>query len=136
MSLQARFKIDPEKAAKGVDVSYLGGEVVLRIRRAGNGNAEFRRVLAAKLEPHQRALKAGETLNEDLSQRLFAEAYAEAVVVGWKGVTDDDGNALPFTKENCVEVFTTMPDFFERVREDATDLRLFVAQQKESDAKN
>ncbi|PZQ46168.1 MAG: hypothetical protein DI551_05675 [Micavibrio aeruginosavorus] len=121
------------EAEKGVKLEYDGFSI--NIHRAGGGNRNYQRVLANKMRPHRRKVEQG-ALGEEVSRRLLAEVYAEAVVTGWDGVTDRDGKALEFTAENCVTLLLDLPDLFDDIINSASDVRNFRAVELEIEEKN
>ena len=43
--------------------------------------------------------------------------YPEHVITGWGGITDTDGNDVPFTVDNCAAFLKSLPEWlFDRVR--------------------
>lgn len=136
MSLHKKYSNNRElEAGKGIVVEYEGGSVKLHMRRAGGLNESYTRVLREKLEPHQRRMKV-DTLPDALAKRLLAETYAETVIIGWEGVTDKSDNAIAFSVQACTELLLELPDFFDLVREDASNLSMFKEAQLEADEKN
>lgn len=118
---------------KGITIDY--GAFKITVLRAGGSNTKYSGVLSAKLRPHQRAVQNG-TISEELNRRLLAEVYAEAVIIGWTDLKDADGNAIEFSRENCVKLLLDLPDLFNDIIRSADDIRNFRAQQVEEEAKN
>lgn len=128
------FETDPElESGEGVTLDY--GDFRITIHRAGGANRRFARVLEAKMKPYRRQLQTG-TLDDEVAQRLLVETYAEAVVVGWKGVKDRTGKTMACTRDNVVRLFTDLPELFRDVQEQAQSLANFRRAELEADAKN
>lgn len=140
MSLRKTFATDPGVEKTGIELDYGEGRV-LRIARAGGANVAYAKVLAQLTKPHRKLIQL-EMLGNDKAQEIMKEAYAKAVVIGWAGVTWDDirgdGNQdlAPFTVENCVELFTTLPDLFADVQEQASRAVLYRSVTDEGDLGN
>lgn len=135
MSLYNTFKTDQNlESGKGVDLDY-GDGVVITIHRAGGSNKKYSTLAAQKLKPYARKINNG-TADADVIERVMAEIYAEAVIVGWKGVTDSEGKAMKFTKENAVKLLTDLPDLFADIQAQADKISNFRAEQTEEVAKN
>lgn len=135
MSLYESYKTAAPKEKEGVWVSFKGG-VRLLMARAGGANNKYRESLRRRMLPHQRALRTGEEIEEAVANKVMAEAYADAIILDWEGVTDENKQPLECTKENVVKVFTDLPDFFTLVREDAQNRAHFLAADEAADAKN
>lgn len=129
----AMFKTNRQAEQEGVVLDY--GSFKIRVLRAGPENARFQRVMEAKLKPHRRLLN-NNMADMDVIDRLIREAYAETIVIGWEGVTDEEGTELPCNKENALKLFTDLPDLFRDVRDQAASAALFREHVLELDAKN
>lgn len=141
------FAVDKRTEQEGIFVNY--GDFRLRIARAGGSNQRFRRLLQAKLKPYRHQLD-NETMDDAVSELLFRECYAEAVVQGWetKVVAEDgtekwepwletpDNPRLPFTVENCVKVLTDLPDMFRDLQAVAGKAAHFRRIEEDEDVKN
>lgn len=135
MSLYKQFKNDDDmEIHQGIDLDYGGGPVIT-VRRAGGANKAYGAVLSAKMRPYERQIQAG-NLDDDTASRLLSEVYAEAVILGWKGVAGDKGQVLSFSKENVVRVLTDLPDLFRDIQEQAGKLANFRRAEVEETAKN
>lgn len=105
------------------------------LARAGGSNVRFAKVLEAKTRPYRRQIE-NESIDLDLANGLLIEAFAEAVLLGWQGVTDADGNDLPYSRENAVKLLKDLPDLFAELRNEATRLSNFRTEEIEEDAGN
>lgn len=134
MSIHAMFKTDKDLEKNGIVINY-DDTIKVRIARAGGANTRYLKTLERKSKPYRRAIDQG-TMNPEVANQILREAYAEAVILDWEGITDEDGNEIPFTKENCVKLFEDLPDFFEDLKEQAMKMALFRATVREEEAKN
>lgn len=122
------------ESGQGIDLDY--GECgVITIHRAGGSNKKFGTVFAAKLRPYERQMQMG-TLEDGTAERLLAEAYAEAVIVGWRGVRDANGKLLAFDKKNVVKLMLDLPELFRDIQEQAQKAANFRKELVEDEAKN
>lgn len=96
----SRLKIDRDLATNGVWVEFAPG-VEFLIARAQN--AKYRAVYAQLSRDYADVLRNG-NLDEDVAREIAAEANARAVLLGWRGVEDDEGNAIDYTWEKGKEV--------------------------------
>lgn len=140
--LRKAFETDNTLETKGVVLDY-GDGVEIIVARAGGSNKRFTKCLARLTKPHRVSIR-NETMSEDVSAKMLHTAYAETVILGWKGVTQDilskdEADAdkqLPFTKENIIAVFKALPDLFADVATMSQNISLYRAEQLEQDAKN
>lgn len=118
----------------GITVDYgPAGKFILA--RAGGSNKKFAKVLEARYRPYRRQAEAG-TLDNEVAERLMAEAYAEAVVLGWEGVTDRNGDPIPFSRDTCISLLLELPDLFSEIREQAGQFANYRILENEEDLGN
>ena len=122
------------EVGQGIDLDY-GDCGTITIQRAGGANRKFASVFAAKLRPYERQMQMG-TLEDGTAERLLAETYAEAVIIGWRGVKDAKGKALAFDKKACVQLLLDLPELFRDIQEQAGKAANFRRQGIEDAAKN
>lgn len=138
-NLYSQFATDKKAESEGIVLSYGMNShdepIEIRIARAGGANQRFAKVFEAKIRPVKRQMQT-ETLDQKVADKLLVETYAEAIVLGWTGVEDRDGNAMTFSKENVVKLFTDLPDLFRDVQEASQKSALFREDILETDSKN
>lgn len=106
-----RYQTDKNLEEEGVWVD-LGGNVQVKVARiTSRKSKEVRR----KLERPMVRKNRSDDLSIDQLEQLMTEQLAQAVIKDWRGVTDDEGNDLPCTVENCRTILTKFPDFREDV---------------------
>jgi len=133
-SIYDLFGMDDNMEKKGIWIDY-GPAGSFLIARAGGSNQKFANILQAKPRPYKFQID-NELIDQKTGQRLMYEAFAEAVVLGWDGVCDREGNPIPFSEKNCVKLFEDLPDLFHDLREQASKLANFRQQSLEEAAKN
>lgn len=140
--LYAAFETDEDLERKGVPVNY--GRVVFDIARAGGSNQEYINTFEQVFKDVKTALELGELPEEEARQRFYT-VYARSVVrrVRFRedgqlvdGLGRKDGQVVPFTEANFVQLLTKRHDLFVRLRKDATEMELFQNHGKETIGKN
>lgn len=121
------------EAGKGVTLQYDGFSIT--IHRAGGANKKFGLTLAEKMRPHRQRFERG-NLDNDTSQRILVETYAEAVVIGWKDVVGADGKKMAYNTANVVKLFTDLPDLFDDVKLQANAVSVFRQENEMVESKN
>ena len=134
MNLYKTFKASDDLEKQGIDLQ-LGDDISFRLARAGGSNSRFSKLLGDKLKPYRRQIDNG-TMDDAVAAKIMAEVYADTIVLGWSGVTDEQGNQLAFNRDNCVKLFTDLPELFRVVQEEAGRLSNFRSAEREEDAKN
>lgn len=62
---------------------------------------EYRRASTNGYQPHQKTLRTGRLLDPAAVDRIVARAAAKALITDWKGIDGEDGNPLPFSREQA-----------------------------------
>ena len=108
-SLQKYNAVDTSKEELGVWHSF-DGDIEIRIRRLSSKISQNARKEAEK--PHAAALRTKETPPEVYDQILIQQ-IARGVISDWKGVTDEEGNEIPYSGDIAVEIISgdEMKDF-------------------------
>ena len=129
-----KYQTDQDAELNGIDVD-LGDGQVITVRRAGGANKQYLARLRKLAKPYQRQLEIG-TIDQGILQRTTMQAFAESSLVGWRGITDPDGNEIPFSTKAAFELFQALPDLFDAVFQAAGEIDSFRAHQVEATAKN
>ena len=77
----AAFETSKSLETDGIFVDY--GTFRVRVARAGGSNRRYQTLLEQKARPHRRAAALG-TLDQDIADRIVAEAFAEGVIRDWE----------------------------------------------------
>lgn len=128
------FKSDVERERSGIWLDY-GDAGEFLVARAGGANKAYEKALNRISKPHRRAIEA-EAIDNDKAFDLMKQAFAEAIVMDWRGVTDEQGNPIPFSKEKCLWLLRELDDLFHALREDAHKAALYRASLREEAAGN
>lgn len=126
MDLRKAFGTDSRLETEGVDI-HLGGGAYVTIARAGGSNARYESAMRRHLAPHQKAL-ALDALDEKTAAEIMSAAYAETVVLGWRGI-ELDGEPVPFSVDTAKRLFRELPEFWRVVRDEAGKFANFRAQE-------
>jgi len=149
------FGTEPTLEQTGIRIDY--GSFYFHIARAGGTNAKFSEAVRAKFRPFQRAVDLGE-MDEKVSNRLTAEAFAETVVLGWGTPAPDptktdeenkedgrfgdgfmigaDGVAIPFSIDAVNTMLTSLPDLTMDLIKESQKIANFRKVVATDDAKN
>lgn len=118
MNIYDLYKTDREKEIKGVPVKF--GEATVYIATSnttGNPRLAQRQAEYVELAAQRKGVSSSK---EEIKEKML-EMYAECVVTNWENVKDEDGNELPYNKENALRVFKDLPHFFDAIVSFASD---------------
>lgn len=123
MGTYGHFKRNENKETGGV-ILDLGDSGKFNIARAGGSNKRYQQSLERGMRPYRKSFQQG-TLSDEVASKVLLDAFLDSVLLGWDGVTGEDGNVLPFSKENARKLMTDLPDLFAALREAASDASIF-----------
>lgn len=139
MSLYKQFKTDNTLERNGIVLEYGnnadGNPISIRIARAGGANSQYTRLMEARVKPYRRQIQ-NETIEKTMVEKILREVYAETIVLSWENVTDETGEELPFTVQNCIKLFEDLPDLFQDIQDQSQRAALFREEVLETDSKN
>ncbi len=128
------FQTDKSKEKEGIELDFLNG-LVVTVRRAGGSNQKFHNVTRREMKKYQHAINAG-TLSTEQDRAIMVVVYVDSVIIGWEGLTDDDGKEIPFERNQAIEVLTENPDFFDAIKDQCEDMENFKSAELKEAAKN
>jgi len=136
------FETDTAVEREGIWVVY-APDVEVRVARAGGGNKHFAKVMQRLAKPHRRAIQT-DSVDETILKNIFIKAYAQAVIVDWKGFTKDlithnDADSktmLDFNSDNVEAVLRAQPNLFQDIQKAADTISYFRAEINEADSGN
>jgi hypothetical protein len=134
MGTYRNFRTDATIEREGL-ILDLGDSGKFKIARAGGANDKYQQKLFQLLRPHRRAMQLG-TLDPKVDRAIAVEAFVDAILLGWEGVTDENGEALAYSRAAAMKLFTDLPDLLSQLQQSAGDASLFREEYTESDAKN
>jgi hypothetical protein len=147
MSLFKQFKTDAKVEKEGIWLDYgpnkdlpanEQGEhpvIMIRIARAGGANEAYNKRIEALSKKHRRKIQ-NDAMEISELREMTQHAVADTVVLGWENVTDEDGNAMPFSRDNALKLFKQLPDLFNDIQEQAAKAALFRVHLRETDLGN
>ena len=110
-NLHKLFKMDSSLEQDGVWFEVTD-TTKFKIRRFGGSNTKLSAAYAKHYKTKARLIESGQ-LPENESRRIFTSIFVESCLVGWEGVTDEDGNEIPFTVENAMNLLSDLPELFD-----------------------
>lgn len=114
------------ESEQGVWVKFPGGRA-FRILRAGGSNQRFSRALQQAIKPYRRQMDKG-TMDNELGDEIMRGLYARHIVKDWRGIKDEDGQAVECTPENIDAFLRAFPEVFNDLMTLASEMATFTAQ--------
>jgi hypothetical protein len=94
----------------------------VKLARAGDANPEYMRLLVKMQKDNPKNPITDElAVSDEVQLELIKELYARAVVKDWEGITDKEGNEIPYSVENCMKLFRELREFYRFVKTASSD---------------
>jgi len=128
MARLSRIATDTEKASEGQWVEFCpaqdANDKPLELKIARLGNTAYNQRLQQLVRPHRRKVRMG--FDDDL-EGFVKIAVAECCLVDWRGMSDDNGKNIKYSKEKSVEIMTdpVYSDLFDFVMDYAGDAAVY-----------
>lgn len=110
-------------------VYVIEGAPVLMLAPATEANTAFFNSVLRRTKEAARRIRSGVVNKETLAanREEDRENYPLYIIKGWSGVTDEDGNNVPFSVDACKEFVAALPDWiFDDIRTFAGNPANFV----------
>jgi hypothetical protein len=116
--LDRQFIGDRETTDVFIGENHLGGEIWFEVAQMQNPEHEkMQRKFSRALERSRR--------NPKKQREIQIEIVARSILVGWRGLVDDDGNTVKCSVSNRIEVLTKYREVLDRTLEAASDVTNF-----------
>lgn len=117
---------------EGIWAKFPGTDAEFLIARAGN--SVFLAAVDKFERPFRRQRQRG-GVSSEVEIEIQCKSMAEGILLNWKGLKDEDGNVLEYSKELAFAVLRHNSDVREFVTEIATDQNNFRQEEIDSVAK-
>jgi hypothetical protein len=103
-STLARFETDPEAEAKGV--WFKDHATGVRLLVAHGENENYTDYFQQLIRPYISLINSNSKEGYQFLRKCEAKAKARFVLLGWEGLTDEDGTAIPYSPEMALKLLT------------------------------
>lgn len=141
MSLYKTFKTNEQKEIDGVPIEINearnddGTVPTFFVARQSRRNKKFAKTMKEISKPHQEAMDKG-TLSDEVGADLLRTAFIRGCLRGWLNVLDEQGNLVPFNEETAEKLFVDLPDLFDQLQSESSNIANYRAYSLEAEAKN
>ena len=121
-----------EKNGVWMDVD---GETRFLVARIGTSGSGYDKRLRVAAKPYRRLIE-NEKADLEVVRKIMTETFAKTALLDWRNVKDEEGNDIPFSKENAVKLLTELPELANLLLDFARDYQNYRRAQLEEDGKN
>jgi len=130
MDIFATYATDESKEENGVWMEL--GDAKLLIARSGN--PKYTKIFEAAYKKNKRLLDRADEAADELAKKLFIDATARSVLLGWENVSFQ-GQPMTYSVENA-KILLGHKDFYNEVTKMSQDLTAYKMVQDEDVEKN
>ncbi len=128
VDLHKKFATSKTAELEGVKVEVEGA--IFIIKRAGGHNRAYRYAVSKYAMPHRAKFEEYKKTNDvkiaaEIEDQINLQAFADEAIVGWEKVDGPDGQPIPFSRDNFVNLMEACPDVWDTVRIAAQDIDNF-----------
>lgn len=138
-SIYKVFKTSTQAENNGQWFNYgegpTGRDQRILLARMGPSNKRFSAAYERFQREFGRQVDSG-TLANETARAAMVEMMADSIVLNWEGICDENGQELPYSRENVIKVLTDLPEFFHELRDLASKREHYLEQQDREDAGN
>jgi len=122
----SKFRSNPVKSEEGVWIEYPEEGFALKIARMGN--AKYTQEIVSMRRGKQIASPLVEEISPSAVEAIQMKAMAKHILLDWRGITDDNGEEIPFSPEKAYEIISDPQyrDFYTLVQTLAADAKNFL----------
>lgn len=103
-----------------------GTEPGFKMARMSKSNPAYQSAMERVAKDLRQAI-ALDTLSEDVAGPVMRRVFVEVVLLDWKDVYTENGQAIPFSADNATKLFEELPDLYFILVEEAQKLSNFRA---------
>lgn len=102
-------------------------ETKFLLARAGGANEKYQRALQTRGKPYSRRAARG-NLDPTTIKDIEKQVFLDSILLGWKGVRDQDGDEMEFTRGNAIKLMNDLPELYETLVDAAQTLAYYKAE--------
>lgn len=138
-SLYKQFKVDGNKQKEGVEVKFAPNDdesiPTFRLSYMSLTNQRYTKILERESLPFKRVMDL-KRLSAEQDNMIMVRTFCESILLGWDNIQDIEGKPFPFNFENAVKLMLDLPELFLALKQEASDVSKFRADELELAAKN
>jgi len=137
MSIYDLYETDMAKEVEGF-WHPVNKKISIKMARAGGANLVFSKAMEKKTRPHRKRGGAfeGDEVDVELATELMKEAFAETIILDWKGITNKDGKKVAFSVAAATKLLKDLPDLYVELRDAAGSAANFRLNEIKDDVGN
>lgn len=117
-NLHKKYKTNKHMEQNGVWL-HVDSSVSFLVARWKDDSQQVRAAVLKNLQPVAQKLKH---MEPEEALKISVKTFVEGCVRDWKGVTDEQGNEIPFSQEACIELLIELPDVYKLIEAESVKM--------------
>ena len=118
MSIYKKYKQNKSLESEGI--TFQVGDAKFLVRRYDVKVPEVRAAYEKAIKPYVKKIKANLVEAEE-AMDIEREMFVKTCVIGWEDVVNENGESIPFSVSNAIELFKDLPDLYTDLKNYASD---------------
>lgn len=120
LSIYELYETDLAKEVEGF-WHKVNKKISIKMARAGGANLSFTKAMEQKTREHRKRGGAleGDEMDIELVTEIMKEAFAECIILDWKGITNKEGKKVAFSVAAAKKMIADLPDLYSELRDAA-----------------
>ena len=137
MSIWDMYETDLSKETEGFWYK-VNKKISVKLARAGGANLSFTKAMEEKTREHRKRGGAfeGNSVDVELATDLMKRAFAETIILDWKGFTTKDGKTVIYSAKVAYKLMVDLPDLFNELRDAAGEAANYRIEDIQDDVGN
>ena len=137
MSIWDMYETDLSKETEGFWYK-VNKKISVKLARAGGANLSFTKAMEEKTREHRKRGGAfeGNSVDVELATDLMKQAFAETIILDWKGFTTKDGKTVIYSAKVAYKLMVDLPDLFNELRDAAGEAANYRIEDIQDDVGN
>lgn len=139
--LYGTYKTDKQKEDEGFELQLLEAPnedntiPTFTLSRMTRSNSDYMKAMEKASRPYRKKQQLGHMTSAE-SDEVMLEVFLDVTLKGWKNVQDDKNQNIPFNAANARKLMQDLPDLYERLLTEASEMTNFRAATQEQETKN
>lgn len=95
---------------------FLNNKISFLLARMGRTNKLWQTEVALIHQKYKAEIDAGDTNNPELLKEVL-RAFCRVILRNWRGLTNDEGQEIPYTPEGGFKLLDELPDLYDKLAE-------------------
>ena len=108
-------------------------DIAFLLARMFRTNRKWAGRISKVYRQHKRKIDTG-AMPDEQANKISLNIFCESVLLDWRGITTDEGKAIPYTPEEGIKLLNELPDLYDYLKAEAEEAATYQDEVAESTA--